>query len=1204
MSTYRTGKYLLQGIILLFSYLFLSGVCLSDMFMAENETGNLLKNGGFEKSTGNDLSNWAEVTHGTKGGILTVIKDNTSAYSENQCVKIEAPSGVIGVMQASRIFPGKKYVARVFARGSGRFMMNLIPYKFEAYHIRGLKTEGFQNHHIFEATENWKEYTVEFTGPENVYSMNLSIQTGQTAGKGTIYIDNASLSYFHPATVRFLPSVEKLEVTLDIAPFVEKVSGNRAEISVHRQGEENSRPLLSRTVSDFEGGKASWDCSTKDLPEGNYVVKIRIKDSAGMLIVEDDDWFKKKIFDWMVNKPWISEKVPEPYNPLKAENNCIEPWGRRYAFEKSGMLRSIISQDRELLAAPVSLLAEVEDVPTEVICRSPFSFASRKDTEVSARSELAAGNLSVSLDIKAEYDGFILYRMSYKPLKGSVRLNRLRVKIPLKQEHAFLYSAGTDKHGTCILADVFPDRQGKLYDSMNDTRAGYCSPTFCSLFWVGGYDTSFCYAADSDTGWILRDDAPAVEAYREGNRIILWLNLVDREYELKGERILEFAFQAGPVKPLPKGWRGIQFDGDPDDASLTIVQAKYSGGGVSSGGGANFLYPGATEEIRERFRKMRLEEIEGGKKSLSAYFRYAMVPKGLEETEVFRSEWGIDKDTWESTDNFNNFHWQQKFYGEDKDRYILLPVNPVPSYIDCVTYGYNEVLRYLPYDGFYDDVGSPRQVYDESLGLGGRDIYGRKIYSSGLWVYRKRWKDAAYVNWLNNRPNFLRDSQHTKAHFMPAYGFVGLWSPCEYGYYNRYEDKDILEFYGSLTRYLAYNPAHQFGQIPTVGLSTRKWTESGSDRDTRCMMMVTMLHDHDVGGFGNRNIRTVSRLRRARNIFRQWEDDVRFTGYWENSGLVKNDSPDVKISMYIRMGSVLFIIGNAGETDLKTIVEPNWGRLGISKGKLQIVNTETMADVPKTGNGFKLLIPRHDIILVLAGDISSYNIKPFRVGENLPEPEIKIADYCENFKGPELPGGWEESLHKGRSGTGFVDGRLYIEGAHYGYSYIRRKLNRDMSNISVQSLVMRAPSGTSDYAGGGLALYWSNGEYLKAIPGTGQGRFIFSLSGRIHTGSQTGKASIPGWYPYRANWVKISLNPEQVRFFSSADGEKWTMEKEFERGDKYTGAPEYIILGSGTTGNAPCLSNLQAEKHFNPNNPSTTFFSDLLVGREKGEKTP
>ena len=44
-----------------------------------------------------------------------------------------------------------------------------------------------------------------------------------------------------------------------------------------------------------------------------------------------------------------------------------------------------------------------------------------------------------------------------------------------------------------------------------------------------------------------------------------------RAFTLKAPRTLEFAFQAGPTKPLPEGWRGIQDNGDPTDAPAPLA---------------------------------------------------------------------------------------------------------------------------------------------------------------------------------------------------------------------------------------------------------------------------------------------------------------------------------------------------------------------------------------------------------------------------------------------------------------------------------------------------------------------------------------------------------------------------------------------------------------------------------------------------------
>ena len=1177
--------------------------CAANLFSSVTEAGNLFRNGDFEKQAGNDLSNWLEAAFGSTGATLTVISDNLVAYSGNTCVKLEAPKGRIGVMQGARAFPGKHYVASFFAKGSGRVAVSLHLYRRVGHHIKGLALpKGYKRRFVFDVSAQWKQYTVKFTGPEGLHSMNLSIHTH---GKGPVYIDKASLAYAHPATVRFLPSVERLVVSIDAGvaktdrPALPEVPGLKAEVAVYRLEAERGQPIVRHTVSGFNDGKAVWRWSTRDLPEGDYTVRIRIMDSRGKVLAQDDDWFKKKIFPWMKDKPWRSTDVFPPYTPLEVQGNRVSPWGRQYAFGKSGLLTSVVSQKRELLAEPLAFHAQVDDRPVKLTCRKPFAVTSRKPGVVLARSELAAGRLGLSLSIVTEFDGLILYRLTYRPLKGAVKINRLRLRVPLKEEHAFLYSAGTDRHGTHILGDVFPKKQGILYDSLNNTRCAYCSPTFCTLLWVGGYDTCFCYASDSDKGWILRDDAPAVEVHREHGAIVLWLNLVDQAYVLQRQRSLEFAFQAGPLKPLPKGWRGIQHGGNPADAPLTVVQARYQG--ASAGGGMGFLYPGATEDVRKRMRQLRESEIAGGKRALTGYHFYSTAPKGLEETKVFRSEWGIDKDTWHSITGVygssRGWMWKQRLFGDEKDRYVLMGVTAVPSYVDCASYGYNEVLKCLPFSGFYDDVGLIRQVYDEELGLGGRDIRGRRIYSSGLWIYRTRWKQAAYINHLNNRPNFLKDSQHVRAHFMPAYGFIGLWAPCERGYYNRYKDKDILEFYGSLEQYLACNPAHQFGQVPMVGLSTKKTDEAGAAKDTRCIMMVTMLHDHDVGSFGARNLRTVCKLRQARNVFRQWEAAVQFVGYWENAQRVASGSDDIKVSMYTRPGSALFIVGNIGEAGVFRI-RPGWKALAIDPKTARLGDPETGEDIPLKDGAFSIAIPRHDLRLVLAGDLSGYAWRPpGDPGRDLPKPATVLAELSDALRGPKLAPAWTVDVHKGNAGAGFVDGRLFVQYSHYGYAYVRRKLGQD--NVSVQCTILGSPTGCADTHCAGLGLWWDNGAFVRAIPGYNKGRFYYEIKGmRSAYGAKTDPDPAPRWYPYSPNGVKIQLAPKAVRFFVSTDGKTWKLDREVDRPAALAGAPAWALLGNGgSRGKEPMFKNV-ISRHFRPERANrVTFFADFVVGR-------
>jgi hypothetical protein len=257
-------------------------------------------------------------------------------------------------------------------------------------------------------------------------------------------------------------------------------------------------------------------------------------------------------------------------------------------------------------------------------------------------------------------------------------------------------------------------------------------------------------------------------------------------------------------------------------------------------------------------------------------------------------------------------------------------VNTVPSYVDFLTYAYDECLRTTALSGFYDDCGFPKAVHDEELGLGYTREDGTPVYASGLWIYRERLKRAAYVNSQDRRLNLISDKQHWMGHWcLPAYGFMGVWAPCEGGYENPYDDRDHLDWYGSMDRYAACSPARQFGQIPAVGMGARyrRGTPEMYARDTRCIVMLTYLNDQDVGSFGERDPRVVCGLRHARNLIRPWEEDVAFKGYWENSDWVRCDSTNVLISLYRRPDGVLFVLGNVGRQPVTATVTPRWSRL-------------------------------------------------------------------------------------------------------------------------------------------------------------------------------------------------------------------------------------------------------------------------------------
>jgi hypothetical protein len=278
-------------------------------------------------------------------------------------------------------------------------------------------------------------------------------------------------------------------------------------------------------------------------------------------------------------------------------------------------------------------------------------------------------------------------------------------------------------------------------------------------------------------------------------------------------------------------------------------------------------------------------------------------------------------------------------------------------------------------------------------------------------------------------------------------------------------------------------------------------------------------------------------------------------------------------------------------------VQPDWAKLGIEPAKLEVQDAETGERLALTARrGFELSVPRHDVRLVLAGAPGAYEARPEKLGAELPRPREVLKDLSDALDGAELAPGWQKDLHDGHSGVWMLDGRLCVQGAHYGFAHARRELGVD--NVSAQCLIMRPATGCMDGSGASLFLLWPNGECAQATPGTCEGKFTYFLSGvGEKKGSDISRRAVPGWYPYFANWVRIALSPDKVSFYGSSDGKEWVKDWEAKRGPKHAGAPQWLILGNGQRGQHPHLDNVHPQ-HFHATSPTCAFFSDLVVGRD------
>ena len=964
-------------------------------------------------------------------------------------------------------------------------------------------------------------------------------------------------------------SLDKLQIHFSIKKWLERVgleSGTfQAEINITEK-KNKIKPIVEK-FDQFNKDDGTWTMSTKDLPEGDYDIAINIY-SKGKIVQKAADWFEKRNFAWM-KKSIIPNTVPEPYEPVKANGNTLTVWGRQYRFAANGFPVDLITQKRDYVSGePVLYLTRNgKEFPLKV--SSPFKFTEVTPRKATGKAVLKGDGLTFEVISETEYDGFIRYNVVCKSGWFAKDVDRLRLKMPLNGKYIKFLSASGDSSGVNIPAKVIPAGDGRIYDSMTDTRSVVMTPSFASLLWFGDHNVCFCYAADSDKDWILRKDKPAVEAWRKGDLVDLYINLIDKPAKLEKTHTMEFAFQTGPTKPRPANWREYHaILGAPD---VPKYRVQIGGDGFTTNGGTHSLHPGSTPELRKK-SKERIESYEKraepGKVFVSGYQFWGHTVKGFPEARVFRSEWGLNADGWANYGVFDGHKWRTKTYGENREYYYRIPVSPCPSYVDFLTYAYDETMKVANIYGFYDDVGYPKPGFNPELGMGYvKD--GVEYYSAGLWLYRKRWQEAAEINAKNKRLNLLGDTQHLNAHYMPAYAFIGVFAPCEQGYYNPYVFKDAFEFFGSLDKYAAICPAKQTGQIPLIGLSSRRFEFGSFAQDTRAMFMLAALNDHTLGSFGRREEMTVARLDSARAQFRQWEKDVTFTGYWESKDLCSISDSKIALSAYTRKGQALLMFGNTGDKDSTFRVQPAFDKLKIDAKTCTFLNAETHEVIPFNGKEFTLNLKKHDIVMVLAGKKDSFQLFP-------------RLDW-DKFLGKDKDVKYQKHLPEGENGFGKINGRYYIAGDRGGYGQATTKLPADIREVS---LLVSANTCAGLVFGKDKLLYGTRAPGKKM-------NYYLPNGKRIYGKNQWKDAAVSGWYPHNFYAVKFVLSDDKIRTYISYDAKTWKLDAEIKRTADLAGAPAELLVGWGVKGKYPLLRNLKKNYAPQPRYPHVRFFSNV-----------
>lgn len=745
--------------------------------------------------------------------------------------------------------------------------------------------------------------------------------------------------------VAYYPSYDLVEAEVDIAILgidAKYEEATQVEVAVERLVQETVQRQVKGT--DFEYGRvstvvgpegtASLTIPVKPLPVGGYGIFTRLLDASGKLLFEQVVEFKKRNYEWEGNTLGITDKPVPPWASVKVNGKTISVWNRSLTFEENGLPKSIISGGDGLLSGPIHFESNGHKV--EIV--KPVKLTSDSPAAASTLAEVQIGKLPVTVETETEYDGLTWFRFT---LHGGddIDVNGLSLVIPLNPVDTVAMLGGSGRNP--IYAGDLPDGEGILWRSSESVPAAAgIKGKFLSFAYLGNGARGLTYVNASDQGWILDDDADMILIRRQSAESgpDLVLNLIANPATLKGDRKIEFALQATPVKPMPPGYRsrlqGLHPSPKPDIVGkhiepwdATKIRSWMSGNTYVGTPGADLLTfrdEADWEIFREEVRRMKRRDWPDYDIRHLKYVATNTLGLATPEFDTYAGEWA-GHTTLKTNPTLRNFRGAYTTIDlEGRTRII----HDMPdSMVDYRVWAFDQHQEQASLDGYWWDH---EQFWTSANPITGSAYINDKGEAQGIlniWQFREMYKRMAHVAHENAMPN--EHGRYAQG-VVPAIMSHGsyLWA-VETVWYMPSLKFDQLDTVGGLDGYRAM--ISRWAGLPIIISSVvqdKDFDLSAGERphQSRSVIGLALLHDVDVTDSG-------VHVEIARNVgqilldFDYFDDRVEWIPYWESQSLINAQPDDVVTTLYIdkneKTGAeALAVVFNPREDAVDVILSP------------------------------------------------------------------------------------------------------------------------------------------------------------------------------------------------------------------------------------------------------------------------------------------
>lgn len=759
-----------------------------------------------------------------------------------------------------------------------------------------------------------------------------------------------------PVDIQFAyyPYLNRMRILADITGLPKDAVLDRLMAAIRHK--ESKDIVKAVDFHQFVNGRQE---QTFDLPplEGEYEIAVTVAGEnvpRGELVKS----FQRTRYEWEHNQMGRSTCVYPPFTPLRVEGKKVFAVLREHEMNDLGLWDQVIAKGKPILASPMRFRVVYQGQEAQVKPGS-LRFTQMDEHRVVAESDFRAGPLSARVRSTWDYDGMMLTELTLLPA-DSQPVDSLTLEVPLRDDAAPLIHAMGDGIRNTIYQRI-PEGQGTVWTS-EKVQASDIPQNFCSYIYAGSPVRGLCWFAENDLGWGWDRDKSNLELIRDGDILILRVNLINQPLLIHQERKITFGLQAAPVKPRLGNWR-YKYWRDRYTLLGTDINwfALGNCGSVYPAGKDMYLWEMIRRGNRERLSDEEVERVvEHGRK----YFE----PYGEDYLERFvrhvrynlRSRYGgkmifyYNRASYQAADEFQTFQdeWSLEDYrtvgpgrgvGEIK-------IVPSESYIDHAIYWYGKSFDVGGNQGVYWDnwffVGS----YNTAMTGAYRQEDGPIIPSTGIWGLRELSRRT--FQYMNERGMLPVTMPHmTSTNILPMHSFATV----QYDWEWKYSEGDF-QYRFPREYILLVSNGELAGTWPVLlgdhgPLAQDTWTQ-------RTFAAVCIVHEMIPSG-GLREVWNPL----LEPVFKLLDDEaLEVYRYWdERPQPVVTDNPDLPTIVYSIPGrEAVFAVSSYEEEDAQANVTVDSEALGFA-GDYRITDVESGEEMPVQNHQFSFSLKKHDL---------------------------------------------------------------------------------------------------------------------------------------------------------------------------------------------------------------------------------------------------